>query len=114
MTSALNVDVADLLEGVSRKELEARAAKLSAAYRAGGTSAAVGILSNLGVKFKAIDVLKDPEIRQGIKEFSNWPTIPQLYVKGEFVGGCDILKEMYEADELAPFLAEKGIVLENA
>ena len=79
----------------------------------GFSAATVAILSNLGVKFKAIDVLKDPEIRQGIKEFSNWPTIPQLYVKGEFVGGCDILKEMYEADELAPFLEEKGIVLEN-
>ncbi|HVY04686.1 MAG TPA: Grx4 family monothiol glutaredoxin [Burkholderiales bacterium] len=79
----------------------------------GFSAAAVGILTNLGVKFKAVDVLKDPEIRQGIKEFSNWPTIPQLYVKGEFVGGCDILREMYEADELAPFLAEKGIVLEN-
>jgi monothiol glutaredoxin len=80
----------------------------------GFSAATVQILSNLGVKFKAIDVLKDPEIRQGIKEFSNWPTIPQLYVKGEFVGGCDILKEMYEADELAPFFAERGIVLENA
>jgi monothiol glutaredoxin len=80
----------------------------------GFSAATVGILSNLGVKFKAIDVLKDPEIRSGIKEFSNWPTIPQLYVKGEFVGGCDIIREMYEADELAPFLAKKGIVLENA
>ena len=80
----------------------------------GFSAAAVGILSNLGVKFKAIDVLKDPEIRQGIKEFSNWPTIPQLYVKGEFVGGADILREMYETDELAPFFAEKGIALENA
>jgi monothiol glutaredoxin len=80
----------------------------------GFSAATVGILTNLGVKFKAIDVLKDPEIRSGIKEFSNWPTIPQLYVKGEFVGGCDIIREMYEADELAPFLAEKGIVLENA
>ena len=79
----------------------------------GFSAAAVQILSNLGVKFKAIDVLKDPEIRQGIKEFSNWPTIPQLYVKGEFVGGSDILREMYEAEELAPFLAERGIVLEN-
>ena len=79
----------------------------------GFSAATVGILSNLGVKFKAIDVLKDPEIRSGIKEFSNWPTIPQLYVKGEFVGGCDIIREMYEADELAPFLAEKGIALEN-
>jgi monothiol glutaredoxin len=80
----------------------------------GFSAATVGILTNLGVKFKSVDVLKDPEIRQGIKEFSNWPTIPQIYVKGEFVGGCDILKEMYEADELGPFLAEKGIVLENA
>ena len=80
----------------------------------GFSAAVVQILSNVGVKFKAVDVLKDPEVRQGIKEFSNWPTIPQLYVKGEFVGGCDILREMYEADELRPFLAEKGIALENA
>jgi monothiol glutaredoxin len=80
----------------------------------GFSAATVQILSNLGVKFKAVDVLKDPEVRQGIKEFSNWPTIPQLYVKGEFVGGCDIIREMYEADELRPFLAEKGIALENA
>ena len=79
----------------------------------GFSAAVVQILSNTGVKFKAIDVLKDPEIRSGIKEFSNWPTIPQLYVKGEFVGGCDILREMYEAEELAPFLAEKGIALES-
>ncbi len=79
----------------------------------GFSAAAVQILSNLGVKFKAIDVLKDPEIRSGIKEFSNWPTIPQLYVKGEFVGGSDILREMYEAEELGPYLAERGIVLEN-
>ena len=79
----------------------------------GFSAATVQILTNLGVKFKAVDVLKDPEVRSGIKEFSNWPTIPQLYVKGEFVGGCDILREMYEADELRPFLAEKGIALEN-
>ncbi|HTQ15173.1 MAG TPA: Grx4 family monothiol glutaredoxin [Rhizomicrobium sp.] len=78
----------------------------------GFSAAAVQILSNTGVKFKAVDVLKDPEVRQAIKEFSNWPTIPQLYVKGEFVGGCDILREMYEADELKPFLAEKGVALE--
>jgi monothiol glutaredoxin len=80
----------------------------------GFSAATVQILSNLGVKFKAVDVLKDPEVRSGIKEFSNWPTIPQLYVKGEFVGGCDILREMYEADELRPFLADKGIALETA
>ncbi len=78
----------------------------------GFSAAVVQILSNTGVKFKAIDVLKDPEIRQGIKEFSNWPTIPQLYVKGEFVGGCDILREMYEAEELKPFFEERGVALE--
>ena len=75
---------------------------------------AVQILSHLGVKFKAVDVLADPEGRQGIKEFSNWPTIPQLYVKGEFVGGADIMREMFEADELRPFLAERGVPLEPA
>ena len=75
----------------------------------GFSAAAVGILSNLGVKFKAIDVLKDPEIRQGIKEFSNWPTIPQLYVKGEFVGGCDIVREMFESGELQQLFEEKGV-----
>ena len=80
----------------------------------GFSAAVVQILSNLGVKFKAIDVLKDPEIRQGIKEYSNWPTIPQLYVKGEFVGGADIIREMYENDELGAYFAEKGIALENA
>jgi monothiol glutaredoxin len=80
----------------------------------GFSSMVVQILSQLGVKFKAVDVLADPEIRQGIKEFSNWPTIPQLYVKGEFVGGADILREMFEADELKAFLAERGIALEAA
>jgi monothiol glutaredoxin len=80
----------------------------------GFSAAVVGILSELGVKFKAVDVLKDPEMRQGIKEFSNWPTIPQLYVKGELVGGCDIVKEMFEEGELEKFFAEKGIAREAA
>ncbi|HET7335353.1 MAG TPA: Grx4 family monothiol glutaredoxin [Rhizomicrobium sp.] len=80
----------------------------------GFSSMVVQVLSHVGVKFKAVDVLADPDVRQGIKEFSNWPTIPQLYVKGEFVGGADIVKEMFEADELVPFFAEKGIALETA
>jgi monothiol glutaredoxin len=75
----------------------------------GFSAAVVQILSHLGVKFKGIDVLADPEIRQGIKEFSNWPTIPQLYVKGEFIGGCDIIREMYETGELRQVLEEKGV-----
>ncbi|HEX3809009.1 MAG TPA: Grx4 family monothiol glutaredoxin [Rhizomicrobium sp.] len=80
----------------------------------GFSAAVVGVLSELGVKFKSVDVLKDPEIRSGIKEFSNWPTIPQLYVKGEFVGGCDIIREMFETGELKTLFADRGVVLENA
>ncbi|MEI9990106.1 MAG: Grx4 family monothiol glutaredoxin [Rhizomicrobium sp.] len=80
----------------------------------GFSAATVQILSHLGVKFKAIDVLKDPEIRQGIKEYSDWPTIPQLYVKGQFVGGADIVREMFENEELGAFFAEQGIALETA
>ena len=75
----------------------------------GFSAAVVQILSNLGVRFKAIDVLKDPDVRQGIKEFSSWPTIPQLYVKGEFIGGCDIIREMYETGELKQVLEQKGV-----
>ena len=77
----------------------------------GFSAAVVQILSHLGVKFKGVDVLADPGIRQGIKEFSNWPTIPQLYVKGEFVGGCDIIREMFQAGELQQLLADKGIAV---
>jgi monothiol glutaredoxin len=67
------------------------------------------ILTLLGVDYKDINVLDDMAIREGIKVFSNWPTIPQLYIKGEFVGGCDIVREMYEAGELQQMLAEKGV-----
>ena len=75
----------------------------------GFSAAVVQILSELGVKFKGIDVLQDPTIRQGIKEYSNWPTIPQLYVKGELVGGCDIVREMFQTGELQQGLNDKGI-----
>jgi monothiol glutaredoxin len=76
----------------------------------GFSAAVVQILSHLGVKFKAIDVLKDPEIRSGIKEYSEWPTIPQLYVKGEFVGGADIVREMFGSGELKTLLTEQGVL----
>ncbi len=75
----------------------------------GFSSKAVAILEHLGVGFESVDVLQDMEIRQGIKEFSDWPTIPQLYVKGEFVGGSDIMMEMYEAGELGELMAEKKV-----
>jgi monothiol glutaredoxin len=75
----------------------------------GFSAAVVQVLTHLGIKFKGINVLEDPEIRNGIKEYANWPTIPQLYVKGEFVGGCDIVREMYQTGELAEMLQTKGI-----
>ena len=75
----------------------------------GFSAAVVQILTHMGVKFKGVDVLTDPEIRQGIKEYSSWPTIPQLYVKGEFVGGCDIIREMFESGELKTLLSDRGI-----
>jgi len=76
----------------------------------GFSAAVVQILSDLGVKFKGVDVLIDPSLREGIKEFTNWPTIPQLYVKGEFLGGCDIVREMAASGELLPLLKEKGVL----
>src|SRR5262249_31853019 len=75
----------------------------------GFSAAVVQILTHMGVKFKGIDVLADPALRQGIKDFSSWPTIPQLYVKGEFVGGCDIIREMFESGELKDLLQTKGV-----
>jgi monothiol glutaredoxin len=80
-----------------------------------GFSAAVAqIMAVLGVQYHSIDVLQDSEIRQGIKDFTNWPTIPQLYVKGEFVGGCDIIREMYEAGELQQLFRENNITFADA
>ena len=75
----------------------------------GFSSRAVAILEHCGVNFEGVDVLQDMEVRQGIKEFSDWPTIPQLYVKGEFVGGSDIMMEMYQAGELQQLLDEKQV-----
>src|SRR6201994_5042850 len=75
----------------------------------GFSSRAVAILDHLGVEYGSVDVLQDQGIRQGIKQFSDWPTIPQLYVKGEFVGGSDIMMEMYESGELAELLQKAGV-----
>ena len=75
----------------------------------GFSSKAIAILDHLGVDYESVDVLQDMEIRQGIKEFSDWPTIPQLYVKGEFLGGSDIMMEMFQAGELHALVAEAGV-----
>ena len=73
----------------------------------GFSAAVVQVLTHLGVKFKGVDILTDPSLRQGVKDFSSWPTIPQLYVKGEFIGGCDIVREMYQSGELQQLLAKQ-------
>jgi monothiol glutaredoxin len=78
----------------------------------GFSAAVVQVLNYMGVKFESLNVLEDPSVREGIKEFSSWPTIPQLYVKGEFVGGCDIIREMFEGGELPAVFTEKGVPCE--
>jgi monothiol glutaredoxin len=80
----------------------------------GFSAAVVQILGTLGLAFKDVNVLSDDALRQGIKDFTNWPTIPQLYIKGEFIGGCDIVKEMYQTGELQSLLSEKGIEVKAA
>lgn len=80
----------------------------------GFSAAVVQVLSQLGVRFKDVNVLEDATIRQGIKDFTQWPTIPQLYIKGEFVGGCDIVKEMFISGELQELLREKGVSFKAA
>ena len=80
------------------------------APQSGFSAVTVQILDHLGADFVGVNVLQSDALRQGIKSFSDWPTIPQLYVKGEFVGGSDIVRQMYEAGELKPFLAEQGVV----
>ncbi|MFD2233883.1 Grx4 family monothiol glutaredoxin [Phaeospirillum tilakii] len=77
----------------------------------GFSAAVVQVLADLGVSFKGIDVLVDPSLREAIKQFTNWPTIPQLYVKGEFVGGCDIVRELAASGELAQLLANQGVAV---
>ncbi|HEX6959969.1 MAG TPA: Grx4 family monothiol glutaredoxin [Ferrovibrio sp.] len=80
----------------------------------GFSATVVQVLSHLGLKFKGVDILADPALRTHLKEFSDWPTFPQLYVKGEFVGGCDIVREMYQSGELQDLLKQKGIAYQEA
>ena len=80
----------------------------------GFSSRAVAILDHLQVSFETVDVLADQDIRAGIKDYSDWPTIPQLYVKGEFVGGCDIVREMFQAGELQSLMKEKGLPVKDS
>ena len=80
----------------------------------GFSAATIEIFNEIGVPYETVDVLTDPEIRDGIKRFSEWPTIPQVYIKGEFVGGCDIVREMFQAGELQEYMTNKGVPVEPA
>ena len=82
------------------------------APQCGSSAQVVQILDHLGADFVGVNVLQSDQLRDGIKTFSDWPTIPQLYVKGEFVGGCDIIREMFQTGELKPFLTEQGVLTE--
>lgn len=75
----------------------------------GFSATVISILDHMGVRYETANILEDAELRQGVKDFSNWPTIPQLYVKGEFIGGCDITKEMFQSGELQQLFADKGV-----
>jgi len=77
----------------------------------GFSNQVVRILDHLGVDYNDVNVLADEDLRQGVKEFANWPTVPQLYVKGEFIGGCDIVREMFQTGELKTLFADKGVAL---
>ena len=83
----------------------------SAVESVGFSATVISILYHIGVSYGSANILEDADLRQGIKDFSNWPTIPQLYVKGEFVGGCDIVREMFQANELQQFFKDKGIAV---
>ncbi|TFI58690.1 Grx4 family monothiol glutaredoxin [Sphingomonas parva] len=103
-------DVTSRIDDIVRNKDVVLFMKGSALFpQCGFSSRAVAILDHLGVAFDTVDVLQDAEIRQGIKEYSDWPTIPQLYVKGEFVGGSDIMMEMFEAGELQQLLTERQV-----
>ena len=80
----------------------------------GFSASVVQILTNLGIKYSSVNVLDSNDIREGIKKFSNWPTIPQLYIKEEFIGGCDIVKEMYENGELVELFNSKGVLVKSS
>ncbi|NIJ17275.1 Grx4 family monothiol glutaredoxin [Sphingobium vermicomposti] len=106
MTDAVNQRIADI---VNSNDVVLFMKGTPLFPQCGFSSRAIAILDHLGVGYETVDVLQDQLIRQGIKGFSDWPTIPQLYVKGEFVGGSDIMMEMYEAGELQQLMSESGV-----
>ena len=114
MDNNLNLDVSQQIKNEIKSNNVVLFMKGTPVFPMCGFSAAVvQILEKIGVRFNSVNVLENDEIRGGIKEFSNWPTIPQLYIKEEFVGGCDIIKEMHESGELLELLNSKGIKIKS-
>ena len=115
MNENLNIDVADNIKNEIKSNDVVLFMKGNPDFPMCGFSAAVvEVLKNIGVEFHSINVLDNDEMREGIKKYSNWPTIPQLYLKEEFIGGCDIVKEMYESGELLELLKSKGIKVKSS
>ena len=115
----MDSDIANPVHGQIRAELDSNDVVLfmkgtPVFPQCGFSAMVVQILNHLGIPFKGIDVLADSGLREGIKEFTNWPTIPQLYVKGEFIGGCDIIREMFETGELTELLQTRGVDVQPA
>ena len=106
MTEPINTRIEDI---VSKDDVVLFMKGTPVFPQCGFSSVVSQVLNHVGVPFQSYNVLEDMDLREGIKSFSNWPTIPQLYVKGEFVGGCDIVKEMFETGELQQLFAEKGL-----
>ncbi len=109
------VDVSEIIENEIKSNDVVLFMKGTPVFPMCGFSAAtVEVLSNIGIKFRSVNVLDSNEMREGIKKFSNWPTIPQLYVKEEFIGGCDIVREMHESGELLELFNNKGVDIEKS
>ena len=110
-----NIDISENINNEIKNNDVVLFMKGTPAFPMCGFSAAVAqILKDIGIKYSSVNVLESDEMREGIKKFSNWPTIPQLYVKEEFIGGCDIVKEMYESGELLELFNTKGIEVSPA
>jgi monothiol glutaredoxin len=110
MSTSTSSPVAERIgEMLARHDIVLFMKGVPAAPQCGFSQAVVQVMNQLGVRYATFDVLADGDIREGIKAYSNWPTIPQLYVKGEFIGGCDIVREMFASGELQQLLAERGL-----
>jgi len=108
--STLDLDISDRIQSeINSQDVVLFMKGTPIMPQCGFSAAVVGVLSHIGVQFRGVNVLEDEQIREGIKVYSDWPTIPQLYVKGEFMGGCDIVREMYETGELLEMLNTHGI-----